>query len=82
MNSVGIVRLKGFSGEERWGEREVEEAGLGNAEFVGKEGESGFGGVGFKRSEGLVKTAGKGGVTRFGNIESAGNAETEGIGWL
>ena len=48
---------------------------------MGEEGDSGFGGVGFRKTEGLDKAVGKGEAT-FDNEESAGDAGTEGVGWL
>ncbi len=44
---------------------------------MGEEGDSGFGGVGFRKSEGLDKAVGEGEAT-FDNVESAG----EGVEWL
>ena len=57
----------------------MEEAGLGSAEFVGEEGDSGFGGVGLGRMEGLDEAVGEGEAT-FDEVESAGDAETERVG--
>jgi hypothetical protein len=55
--------------------------GLGSAEFVGEEGDSGFGDVGFRGMEGLDKAVGESEAT-FDKVESAGDAGTEGVGWL
>ena len=76
-----VVGLRWFRGEDGGGERRVEEAGLGGAKFVGEEGGSGFGGVGLRRTEGLDEVVGEGEET-FGKVESAGDAETERVGWL
>ena len=52
---AGIVRLRGFRGEE--GEvGETRQAG--DAEFVGAKGDSGFGEAGSRRSEGMAEGAG------------------------
>ncbi len=59
----------------------MEEAGLGSAEFVGEEGESRFGGVGFRKTEGLDEAVDENEAT-FDKVESAGDARTEGVGWL
>ncbi len=58
----------------------MKEIGLGSAEFVG-EGDSGFGGVGFRGTEGLDKAVGEGEAT-FDKVGSAGDAVIEGVGWL
>ncbi len=47
---------------------------------MGEEGDSGFGGVGFRKTEGLDKAVGEGEAT-FDKVESAGDARTEGVGW-
>jgi hypothetical protein len=57
----------------------VEEAGLGGAIIVGEEGDSGFGGVGLRRMEGLDEAVCEGEAT-FDEVESAGNVETERFG--
>jgi hypothetical protein len=74
-----IVGLRWFRGEDRGGERRVEEAGLGGAIVVGEEGDSEFGGVGLRRMGGLDEAVGEGEAT-FDEVESAGNAETEVFG--
>jgi hypothetical protein len=52
---TGMVRLRWFRGEDRGWERGVRETGLGSADFVGEEGESVFGGVGFRGTVGLIR---------------------------
>ena len=74
-----IVGLRWFRGEDRGGERRVEEAGLGGAIIVGEEGDSGFRGVGLGRMEGLDEAVVEGEAT-FDEVESAGDAETERVG--
>jgi len=76
-----IVGLRWFRGEDRGGEIREEEAGLGSAEFVGEEGDSGFGGVGFSGTEGL-DTAVNEGEAVVDKVELAGGAGIEGVGWL
>ena len=46
---------------------------------MGEEGDSGFGGVGLGRMEGLDEAVGEGEAT-FDEVESAGDAETERVG--
>ncbi len=59
----------------------MRETGLGGVEFVGGEGDSGFGDVGFRETVGLGKTVSKGEAT-FDEVESVGDAGTEGVGCL
>ncbi len=47
---------------------------------MGEEGDTGFGGVGFRKTEELDKAVGEGEAT-FDTVESAGDAGTEGVGW-
>ncbi len=78
---TGMVRLRLVRGEERGGERGMRETGLGGVEFVGGEGDSGFGGVGFRETVGLGKAVSEGEAT-FEQVESVGDSGIEGVGCL
>jgi hypothetical protein len=75
---TGMVRLRLFRGGDRERERGVRETGLGVVEFVGGEGDSGFGDIGFRETVGLGKVVSEGEAT-FDQVESVGDAGTEGV---